>query len=261
MRNQVQLITYADRLGGTLPGLTNLLRDRLEGLFGGVHVLPFFTPIDGADTGFDPIDHTAVDPRLGGWEDLAELSETAEIMADLIVNHVSRDSAFFQDVIERGEESTYAGMFLSFERIFGDGATEDELLRIYRPRPGLPFTEVKLGGRRRIVWTTFTSHQIDLDVDHLETRRYLRSVLERFAEHGVRIVRLDAVGYAVKKPGTSSFMIPETFAFTDELTTWAKEWASRCSSRCTPTTATRSRSPARSTGCTTSRCLRSSCTG
>ena len=71
MKNQVQLITYVDRLsGGGLAELDALLRGPLHGLFGGVHLLPFFDPIDGADAGFDPIDHTRVDPRLGGWRDV-----------------------------------------------------------------------------------------------------------------------------------------------------------------------------------------------
>jgi len=62
MRNQVQLIAYADRLGGSLPGLLDVLHGPLAGLFGGIHVLPFYRPYDGADAGFDPADHTAVDP-------------------------------------------------------------------------------------------------------------------------------------------------------------------------------------------------------
>ena len=68
MKNKVQLITYADRLGdGTLSSMTDILRTRFDGVYDGVHVhvLPFFTPFDGADAGFDPIDHTKVDPRLG----------------------------------------------------------------------------------------------------------------------------------------------------------------------------------------------------
>ena len=69
-RNGVQLITYADRLGGTLPGLKDLLDGPLRGVFEGVHILPFFTPFDGADAGFDPVDHTEVDPRLGTWDDV-----------------------------------------------------------------------------------------------------------------------------------------------------------------------------------------------
>ena len=33
----------------------------------------------------------------------------------------------------------------------------------------------------------------------------------------MRTVRLDAIGYAIKKAGTSCFMIPETFAFIADL--------------------------------------------
>src|SRR5688500_1153577 len=71
MQNRAQLIAYVDRLsGGTVRQLQHLLDGPLRGLFGGVHLLPFFHPIDGADAGFDPIDHTQVDPRLGTWGDV-----------------------------------------------------------------------------------------------------------------------------------------------------------------------------------------------
>src|SRR6185295_10722079 len=42
--------------------------------------------------------------------------------------------------------------------------------------------------------------------------------LTRFHHAGIRAIRLDAVGYAVKKAGTSCFMIPDTFEFIDALT-------------------------------------------
>src|SRR6266704_2915066 len=113
MRNQVQLIAYADRLGGSLPVLARLLRGPLAGLFGGVHVLPFYLPYDGADAGFDPIDHTQVDPRLGEWKDVAALAEGRDLVADLVVNHVSASSEQFQDLLARGDESPYASMFLT----------------------------------------------------------------------------------------------------------------------------------------------------
>ena len=100
MKNQVQLIAYADRLAGDLKRLKVLLRGLFKGIFGGVHVLPFFVPIDGADAGFDPIDHTRVDPRIGDWEDVRALGEEIELMADLIVNHVSSDSPQFRDFQE-----------------------------------------------------------------------------------------------------------------------------------------------------------------
>jgi sucrose phosphorylase len=64
MKNKVQLVTYVDRLGGgTLTDLHALLTGPLAGTFGGVHLLPFFHPIDGTDAGFDPIDHTRSSAR------------------------------------------------------------------------------------------------------------------------------------------------------------------------------------------------------
>jgi sucrose phosphorylase len=224
VRNQVQLITYVDRLAGTFADLRALLLGPLTGLFGGVHMLPFFDPIDGADAGFDPIDHREVDPRLGTWTDVEAVGVVAPVMADLIVNHVSARSPQFRDVLADGESSPFAEMFLTLGRVFPEGATEDDLLAIYRPRPGLSFTPVTLGPERtkRLVWTTFTSAQIDVDVHAPATRRYLWSILDRFAEHGVRMVRLDAVGYAVKTAGTSCFMTEDTFAFIDDLTAHAR---------------------------------------
>ncbi len=219
MKNQVQLIAYVDRLsGGGLRELQDLLDGPLNGLFGGVHLLPFFWPIDGADAGFDPIDHTKVDPRLGSWDDIRSLSRCVEIMADFIVNHISARSPQYLDFHAQGEDSPFAGMFLTLDRIFPEGARERDLLRIYRPRPGLPFTKTRLAdGTERLLWTTFTSEQVDIDVRHPAGSDYLTRILDRFQDAGIRAIRLDAVGYAIKKPGTSCFMIPETFDFIAEL--------------------------------------------
>jgi sucrose phosphorylase len=220
MKNQVQLIAYVDRLaGGGLQTLLSMLEGPLRDAFGGIHLLPFFHPIDGADAGFDPIDHTLVDPRLGTWEELRALAATLEITADLIVNHVSSQSPQFEDYFRNGDESAYAGMFLTLDRVFPNGAREAELLRIYRPRPGLPFTTVLLrNGTQRLIWTTFTSQQIDIDVRSPQGAAYISSILARFQSAGVGVIRLDAVGYAIKKAGTSCFMIPETFDYIAELT-------------------------------------------
>jgi len=214
MKKQVQLIAYADRLGGSLPALRSLLQGPLAGIFGGLHLLPFFHRIDGADAGFDPIDHTAVDARLGSWEDVRSLARDVELMADVIVNHVSTSSPQFQDYARRGTESPYAELFLTFDAIFPHGATEKDLLAIYRPRPGLPFTTAILDdGARRILWSTFTPQQVDIDVTREPGREYLEGILRTFSANGIRSVRLDAIGYAVKKAGTDCFMMPETFDF------------------------------------------------
>src|SRR4249919_2571020 len=118
MRNQVQLITYVDRLAGDLKQLNSLLHGRFDALFGGVHLLPFYHPIDGADAGFDPIDHTQVDERLGTWDDVRLLAQDVDVMADVIVNHISSRSPQFQDYSTHGDRSEYAGMFLTLDSVF-----------------------------------------------------------------------------------------------------------------------------------------------
>lgn len=224
MRNCVHLITYANRLGGEqLADLERLLNGPLKDVFGGVHILPFFYPIDGADAGFDPIDHSTVDPSIGTWNNITALSSILDITADLIVNHISSKSQQFQDFLKHGDQSPYSGMFLTFGSVFPNGAAEEDLLRIYRPRPGLPFTTMTLSnGQKSILWTTFTSEQIDLNVRHPQGDAYWKTILQKFQAHGIKTIRLDAAGYAIKKPGTSSFMIPETFEFIDELAQYAK---------------------------------------
>ena len=218
MKNKVQLITYADRLGdGTLSSMTDILRTRFNGVYDGVHILPFFTPFDGADAGFDPIDHTKVDPRLGSWDDVAELSTTHDIMVDAIVNHMSWESKQFQDVLEKGEESEYYPMFLTMSSVFPNGATEEDLAGIYRPRPGLPFTHYKFAGKTRLVWVSFTPQQVDIDTDSAKGWEYLMSIFDQMAASHVSYIRLDAVGYGAKEASTSCFMTPKTFKLISRL--------------------------------------------
>lgn len=217
MSRGVRLLAYADRLGGDLRRLGALLDGPLADL-AGVHVLPFYTPYDGDDAGFDPVDHAQVDPRLGDWDGLAALGARREVTADVVVNHLSHESPEFLDWRARGADSRHDGMFLTYDTVFPDGAGEAEITAFYRPRPGLPFAPYAVAGERRLVWTTFMPTQVDLDVRHPAALAYLDRVVGALAAAGVDVVRLDAVGYAVKTPGSDSFMTAETLAFVEELT-------------------------------------------
>jgi sucrose phosphorylase len=211
------ILVYAERVGGNLGEIEKLLKTSLKD-FDGVHVLPFFHPYDGDDAGFDPIDHTIVDPRLGNWTDFKRISDTHELTADLIVNHASNFSPEFLDWQKNGDESPYDGMFLTFDTVFPNGANEEEITSFYRPRPGFPFTAYEVAGKRRLVWTTFMPSQVDIDIKHSQGQDYLKRILEALKSGGVKVVRLDAVGYAVKTPGTDSFMTKETLEFVKEIT-------------------------------------------
>lgn len=226
IRNAPQLITYPDSLGGTLRTAAELLDGALDGCFGGVHVLPPF-PSSG-DRGFAPIDYRAIDPRFGTWADLERIGTSLDLALDLIVNHVSRRSAEFQDFERRGRTSPYADMFLTLDKVWPGGEPDPHDLALVFRRRERPYSEVVIAetGERERVWTTFgaddPSEQVDIDVDSPIARRLLADQLALFAAHRVRLVRLDAVGYVIKRRGTSCFMIePAIHRFLEWLTSAA----------------------------------------
>ncbi|MEQ8628610.1 sucrose phosphorylase [Ekhidna sp.] len=219
MNNKVQLITYADRFGdGDIASLHRLVKQELSDVVRGIHLLPFFFPIDGADAGYDPHDNRVVDARIGSWSDVQNVSKNFPIIVDLIINHVSDKSKEFQDVLQKGSKSEYFELFLTKEKVFGGLPNEGDIDKIYRPRPNRPFSLRRLESGEHIeFWTTFSHKQIDIDVNSDQGQEYVNSVLEVFAENGIKTIRLDAVGYAIKKAGTSCFMIPETYRFIEKV--------------------------------------------
>ena len=217
-------MTYADSLGGDLAALDGFLRGTFDGLFAGVHILPPF-PSSG-DRGFAPVTYDEIDPRFGSWKDIERLAKRHDVLLDLMINHVSRQSAEFIDFLRHGRQSPFADLFITVDKVWprGDPPTAD-VARIFLRKPDSPFSTVIIEdtGEQERVWTSFGnkdwSEQIDLDVTSPKTRARITDWLRSFAARGVRIVRLDAVGYAIKKAGTSCFMVePEIYDFLDWIT-------------------------------------------
>lgn len=225
VRDQPQLITYPDSLGGDLLALRGLLSEPpFADSFGGVHILPPF-PSSG-DRGFAPTTYREIEPAFGSWSDVRSIGADHEVMLDLMVNHMSRRAPEFQDFQRRGRRSPYADLFITLDKVWpaGEPVAED-VARIFLRRPRPPFSAVKVQetGETEMVWTTFgrtePSEQIDLDVRSPLTRGMLVDHLRFFRANGVRLVRLDAVGYCIKRAGTSCFMVePETWEFLGWLT-------------------------------------------
>ena len=202
----------------SIAALNEFLSKELAGTIDGIHLLPFFYPIDGADAGYDANDNRVVDHRIGSWEDVKNLAQNFPPIVDLIINHVSDKSDEFQDVIKNGSESRFFDLFLTKEKVLGTDANEKDISKIYRPRPNKPFTQITLGNGEVVdFWTTFSQHQIDIDVHSKAGAEYIESILQTFEDNGIKMIRLDAVGYAIKKKGTSCFMIPETYDFIEKI--------------------------------------------
>ncbi|MDD4500302.1 MAG: sucrose phosphorylase [Bacteroidales bacterium] len=219
VKNKIQLITYPDSLGGSLKVLNHILQNSLKGIFeGGIHILPPF-PSSG-DRGFAPLTYLEIDPRFGTWQDIQEISQHTDIMVDLMVNHISKQSVWFQDFLKKGMQSDYADLFITLDKLWSDGQPKSEDLSKIFLRRSTPFSTFTIEdtGRQETVWTTFgkqePSEQIDLDVNSDATKRLLTKFMTHFSRMNVKYVRLDAVGYTIKKPGTSCFFVkPEIFDF------------------------------------------------
>lgn len=116
IENKAMLITYADSMGTNLKALERVLDKHFDGVFGGVHVLPFF-PSSG-DRGFAVVNYDIVDPAFGTWEDIDRLGEKYYLMADFMLNHVSIRSEEFQDYMKNGEASPYRDMFIHWNEFW-----------------------------------------------------------------------------------------------------------------------------------------------
>lgn len=197
------LITYGDmvREEGKPPlrVLKRFLDARLSGAINIVHILPFFPYT--SDDGFSVADYRVVDPALGEWCDVDALHERFNLMFDLVLNHCSRSHAWFK-AYEAGEEP--------YTRFFAEASPEDDLSAVVRPRSLPLLTPVETSRGLRHVWTTFSDDQMDLNFAEPAVLIEFIDTLLFYAQHGSRIVRLDAIAFLWKKIGTNCLHLPET---------------------------------------------------
>jgi sucrose phosphorylase len=139
-----------------------------------------------------------------------------------MVNHISRQSSYFQDFLKKGRKSENEDLFITLDKLWKDGkpAKEDiDKMFLRRQAPYSTFT-IEETGEEEKVWTTFgktdPSEQIDLDINSHKVKQILTDLFSNFRRNNVKIVRLDAVGYVIKKLGTSCFFVePEIYQFLD----------------------------------------------
>ncbi|TVS16392.1 MAG: alpha-amylase [Gammaproteobacteria bacterium] len=201
----VVLVTYGNTLSqpdeAPLATLHRFLGSRLEGVVNAVHVLPFF-PFS-SDDGFSVIDFYSVDPALGDWSDISALSQDFALMADLVINHVSRESLWFMDFVNDREPGR--GFFLALE-------PGTDLTRVVRPRNTPLLVPIHTYRGLRHVWATFSEDQIDLDFSQPRVLAEMVRVLCHYLRAGARMVRLDAIAYLWKELGTPCIHHPNTHA-------------------------------------------------
>ncbi|MBD8126923.1 alpha-amylase family glycosyl hydrolase [Pantoea agglomerans] len=200
----VVLITYADQFREadkpTLSTFFRFYQQHLQSTFPLVHLLPFFPW--SSDDGFSVIDYHQVDPLCGDWQDIARLHQETRLMFDFVCNHMSAHSAWFSHFL--AQDPGWDDFFISMP-------PATDLSAVTRPRTSPLLTPFKMAdGETRFIWTTFSADQIDLNFANPEVLLRMVNVLLDYLKRGADYVRLDAVGYMWKTPGTRCIHLEKT---------------------------------------------------
>ena len=197
------LITYGDMVSANneapLATLGHFLREKIGDAFSAVHVLPFF-PYS-SDDGFAIIDYRLVDPTLGDWSHLNALAADYRLMVDLVINHVSSQSRWFNG---------YTNGMAPERHYFIEVEPDTDLSAVVRPRTSALLRPVQTPYGERLVWATFGHDQVDVDFRNPDLLFEYLDILLFYVHHGARLIRLDAIAYLWKEIGTSCIHRPET---------------------------------------------------
>jgi sucrose phosphorylase len=201
--SDIFLISYGDSIVSAkdkkLKTLKNFVDEFLKPHFSNIHILPFF-PFD-SDDGFSITDYKKVRDDLGNWEDISLLSKDYRVMADIVINHASKQSEYFQEFIRGNFE--YKDFFISLD--------EDEgFEEVVRPRSSDLFQEVEISNQKKYLWCTFSHDQIDLNFKNPRVLLFFIRLIYLYLRHGIKVFRLDAVAFLWKEKSTNCLNLPQT---------------------------------------------------
>lgn len=201
----ILLITYGDSIvkegeqKEKLSVLREFLNTYLSDTINSLHILPFF-PYS-SDSGFSVIDYKEVRDDLGSWDDIEQLASEYNLMADLVINHISSESTWFKNY-KKGKSPG--------KDYFHEIDPDSDLSSVTRPRSTPLLTEVDTDNGTRYVWTTFSKDQIDLDFGNPDVLFEIIDIFLFYLSKGINIVRMDAIAYLWKHVGGNSIHEPET---------------------------------------------------
>ena len=199
----VVMITYGDSLlkenEKPLVTLQHFADHYLQDHINSIHILPFF-PYS-SDDGFSVIDYSSVNEALGDWEDITAIATKKRLMSDLVINHCSSRSLWFDNFV-KGEGQGHDYFFTA--------SPHDELSQVVRPRTSPLLRKVETATGEQYVWCTFSHDQVDLDFRNPEVLCQFVNIIRQYLDNGVRIFRMDAVAFLWKVVGSPSINLPQT---------------------------------------------------
>ena len=197
------LICYGDSVLESdkkpLASLKSFLDTYTKDMIDGVHILPFY-PFT-TDDGFSVLDYSTVNPSLGDWDDIVAIADDYSLMADLVINHCSARSLWFDNFKKNRDPG---------RNFFFTASPEDDLSAVVRPRTNDLLREVETAEGTQHVWCTFSHDQVDLNFKNPEVLKQFVSIIRQYLDNGIRIFRLDAVAFLWKEIGTNCLNLEQT---------------------------------------------------
>ena len=202
-QSDVVMIAYGDSVRAEnqkpLQTLHKFMQQYCKDLVSAVHILPFF-PYS-SDDGFAVMDYVSVNESLGDWQDIEAITRDFDLMADLVINHCSSRSLWFENFRKgHGPGSDY----------FVTASPEDDLSAVVRPRTSPLLSAVKSASGTQHVWCTFGDDQVDFDFTNPALLIEMVNIIRFYIDKGVRIFRLDAIAFLWKIIGTNCLNLPQT---------------------------------------------------
>lgn len=202
---------YLDRFSGDLGAFQKRIPYLEELGVRLVHFMPFFkSPPGNSDGGYAVSDYLGLDPRFGGVADLVETAEALHergiyLAADLVLNHSADDHPWA--LAARGGDQHYKDYYYVFPDRGLPDRFEAAMPEVFPETAPGNFTWVP--EIRSWVMTVFHNFQWDLNWSNPELFLEMLTVLLGMANMGIDLLRLDAVPYLWKIPGTSCQNLPQ----------------------------------------------------
>ncbi|RED14397.1 amylosucrase [Pontivivens insulae] len=204
-------VFYVDRFAGRLRDVLDHL-DYLEELgITYLHIMPLLKPRDGDnDGGYSVQDYRAINPAYGTMDDFEEVTTALRARGistciDMVLNHTAREHEWAEKA--RAGDPHYQAYY----RLFDDRETpdrfEETLLEIFPDQAPGNFTWDDAMGKW--VWTTFNTHQWDLNWENPDVLIEIVDIMLHLANRGAEVLRLDAVAFMWKRLGTDCQNQPE----------------------------------------------------
>ena len=203
--NLIGMLMYVNAFARNLKGVKSKL-DYIEDCgVNYLHLMPLLESPEGrSDGGYAVSDFRKVQPELGTMKDLKDLTKECHkrgisVCLDFVMNHTSEDHEWAKRA--RAGEKEYQDRYFFYDNWGIPNQFEQTVPQVFPVTAPGNFSWCPEAGK--VVMTTFYPYQWDLNYANPVVFNDMTDNMLNLCNHGVDIIRLDAVPYIWKQLGTS----------------------------------------------------------